>query len=185
MTAQDLITSLRFRLNDTEQKQYSNYELLDALNGVLSLINIALCNISNDLITSVVTLDTSSGSASLPNDYQGVIKVVDPNNNELIPKTNEDSTANWVYDIIGGSIYANQPTIALYYKKSFVPVVLTDVLPVPDLFRELLKRYTVIYLSNQESNQDASLFEPMVKQVYLLVAGRDKSKLYRQLPFYV
>lgn len=187
MLASDIITSLRYELGDMQGYTISDYVLLNCINAIQRLINVELCNTTSDLILSVEELDTSSGSADLPTDYQGIIKLLNASNRELWPNTDlgADDPLKTYY-IQDSKLYTDASPVTLYYKKSFPALTSTaDNIPLPDLFFEVIKKYTKIYYQGQETAGDATILQPLAKDVYKLVASRNKTRLWRKLPFTV
>jgi hypothetical protein len=187
MLVQDVLLGIRYELGDMQQEVYSDHILLNALNSISRMVNIHLCNISNDLVTTSAILDTSvTGYAPLPSDYQGVTSVQDKQMSYLIPRTDEPDSDIYTYKIWNSNLYAVNTPITVIYKKSFPTLVnMTDTIPFPILFTELLKKYTKIYLQNQETSADSTIMEPMADEVFHLVAGRNYTKLWRKMPFYL
>lgn len=187
MLVQDVLLGVRYELGDIQGFVYSDYVLLNALNSILRMINIDLCNMSSDLVIASATLDTSiTGYAPLPSNYQGVKQVLDVAGNPLDPRTDELSSDIYTYKIWANNLYAVNSPITFYYKSAFPTLVnMTDVVPLPVMFTEILKKYIKIYTQNQETAADATIMQPLTTDLMKLVAGRDKTKLWRKMPFYV
>lgn len=183
MLASDVLNSLRFDIDDQGQTKYSQYQLLDKMNTALRMINVQLCNLSSSLVTKSAGLSMTNGSAPLPDDFQAPLKVQGLSN-ELFPTT--DDVDSFTYRIIGNLLYANQD-VTLEYKCSFPALtfddnmkIVTDLLPLPDNFFDLLKQIIKDLLGGTLQDTITTYVQ---QQVFNLVSGRERTKLVRKKLF--
>jgi hypothetical protein len=183
MLASDVLNSLRFDIGDQGRTQYSQYQLLDKLNTALRMVNAQLCNMSSSLVTNSEDLTMTDGSAPLPDDFQSPLKV-QGTNYELLPTTGPID--DFHYRILGDSLYSNQD-VTLEYTCSFPSLtldggvdIITDLLPLPDNFFDLLKQIIKDLLAG--SLQD-TITTYVQQAVFNLAANRERTKLVRKKLF--
>jgi hypothetical protein len=179
MTAQQLFLSLRFILNDMERSRFSDYQLTESVNSVLSIINNALAKSNSELITEETDLTLVSGVVDLPVDFQSMVNVFAGTNLLSYQSKSSDSSSN-TYRIRGNKIYSTNETLTIHYKKTFLPIDTDDLsvsLPVPDYFSELLKKYTVIIMQGGISKTETPIVQQISDDVYKLTAGREYSAI--------
>lgn len=182
------ILDIRYAIGDMAGDTYSPYQIVNAINTVLRQINKALSNITSDLTKKRVTLTLVDGVADLPDDFQSISRITDGSFIPLTPRTTEDDTAKFLYEILDNQIYSNSDTIILTYKRYFTEIAaddLTAILPVPDFFKDLLTTYTKVMLQGGVSNSDSTILPTIENAVMSLVAGRDKTRIYTKMPFNV
>lgn len=183
-----LILDIRYAVGDMTGDIYSPYSIVNAINTVLRQVNKSLSNITSDLTKKRVTLTLVDSVVDLPDDFQSISRITDGSFIPLTPRTNEDDTVKFLYEILDNQIYSNSDTIILTYKKYFLEVLpddLTVILPVPDFFKDLLTTYAKVTLQGDVSSSDATILPTIEEAVMSLVAGRDKSRLYTKMPFHV
>lgn len=173
MNVDEFVVSLRYDLQDADGTKYSDYQVLDALNKILRLVNQQLCNMSSDLIKVKTDLTLTSGNVSLPADFQAETRVL-VSTVILIPRTTEDTTDTATYEIYDGKLYANQTTVTLTYKKSFsdITAISATALPLPNMFVNLL----IDLIKQKLSGAVDAVLTPIISQeLYKLVAKRGKA----------
>lgn len=184
MLASDLLSELRLDLGDPAGTTYSDYQLMNSLNSVLRLVNISLQNISSSLIKKATTLTLTGGTAPLPDGFLSIYDVA-AGSQSLLPQTGSLDLDDYTYRIIGNQIYANYDALNIIYLSVFTIVQTTDVLPVPDVFAELLKRYTKVFLAGGIDTSTATILPTIQSETYMLVASRERTKIVRKPSFYV
>jgi hypothetical protein len=185
MTAQEILLQLRYQLGDTERVTFSDYQLLDALNSVLTLINNALSVQGSNLIEKQVTLTLTDGEIDLPSDFQSVVTVQNTSQTGLNVASKNELLTQYNYRIRGNTIYSLNEQLILVYKQSFDAVGEEDDLPLPNYFSELIKKYAVMVLKGTIDRSDAQAYQVIANDVYKLTAGREYGALDMQVPFYV
>lgn len=172
MNTADLLVSLRYKL---PREQFSEYQIVDALNYVMNEINLALNSITSSLTTKSAILTLTANEADLPTDLESIIYVKDK---VSIPIT--DELTAYTYQIIGNKIKCEGDTVTIYYRKS-LPVYEWDsaitptTIDLPVSFDNMIKDSIVNLLTNQ----------PMELQLATLklVANRDGKKRPQSLIF--
>ena len=164
---------------DNAGVKYSDYNLIAALNSVLSIVYNTLSSSSNDLLTEETTLTLTDGKAALPEDFLSVVNVRG-GNYVLTPQSKSKDVDEYTYRIRGNYIYSANSTIQLTYKPYFVEVeyyTMDDEMVLPNYFSELLKKYSVITLVGGINKQDSTIVQQVTDDVYKLTSGREYSGL--------
>ena len=181
MTPMQLFSKIRMapEINDNAQVKYSDYQLTDALNSVLSIVFNTLSSSSNDLLTEETTITLTDGKAALPEDFLSVVNVRG-GDYVLAPQSKSKDVDEYTYRIRGNYIYSANSTITLTYKPYFVEVeyhTMDDDMVLPNYFSELLKKYSVITLVGGINKQDSTIVQQVTDDVYKLTSGREYSGL--------
>ena len=181
MTPNDVFSRVRMapEINDNAAVKYSDYNLIAALNSVLSIVYNTLSSSSNDLLTQETTLTLTDGKAALPDDFLSVVNVRG-GNYVLTPQSKSKDVDEYTYRIRGNYIYSANSTITLTYKPYFVEVeynTMDDEMVLPNYFSELLKKYSVITLVGGINKQDSTIVQQVTDDVYKLTSGREYSGL--------
>ena len=179
MTPIDVFARVRMapEINDNAAVKYSDYNLIAALNSVLSIVYNTLSSSSNDLLTQEKTLTLTDGVAVLPDDFLSVVNVR-ANDKVLKPQSKSNDVDEYSYRIRGNNIYSKNDSILLDYKPYFVEVeydTIDTALILPNYFSELLKKYTVITLVGGINKQDSTIVSQVTQDVYKLTSGREYS----------
>ncbi len=187
MTPQQLFSKIRMapEINDNAQVKYSDYQLTDALNTVLSIVFNTLSQSSNELLTSEKVLTLTGGVCALPDDFLSVVNVF-AGNSILKQQSKSLDVDSYTYRIRGNSIYSANDVLTLVYKPYFVEVddtMLTAALPLPNYFSELLKKYAIISLQGGINKADTSIVQQITDDVYKLTSGREYSGIDIQPSF--
>ena len=181
MTPIDVFARVRMapEINDNAAVKYSDYNLIAALNSVLSIVYNTLSSSSNDLLTEETTLTLTDGAAALPDDFLSVVNVRG-GDYILTPQSKSKDVDEYTYRIRGNYIYSANSTITLTYKPYFVEVeyhTMDDEMVLPNYFSELLKKYSVITLTGGINKQDSTIVQQVTEDVYKLTSGREYSGL--------
>jgi len=187
MTPQQLFSKIRMspEINDNAQVKYSDYQLTDALNTVLSIVFNTLSQSSNELLTSEKDLTLTDGVSSLPADFLSVVNVF-AGTKKIDQQSKSLAVDAYTYRIRGNSIYSANDVLTLVYKPYFVEVddsTLTADLPLPNYFSELLKKYAIISLQGGINKTDTTIVAQISDDVYKLTAGREYGSLEIQQSF--
>ena len=179
MTPNDVFSRVRMapEINDNAAVKYSDYNLIAALNSVLSIVYNTLSSSSNDLLTEETTLTLTDGVAALPDDFLSVVNVRG-GDYVLAPQSKSKDVDEYTYRIRGNNIYSTNSTLKLTYKPYFVEVTydtMETALILPNYFSELLKKYTVITLVGGINKQDSTIVSQVTEDVYKLTSGREYS----------
>lgn len=179
MILQDQLLDIRYAVGDMPGDVYSDYQIVNALNTVIRQVNAQLCNMTSDLIKTRTTLTLVDGAVDLPADFQSMVKLTGANNSILRPRTIEADTDTYTFEILNNQIVANQDTVTLTYKRSFVELdgTLSTTMPLPDFFKDVLTMYTKVMLQGSISQGDGSILPPLEQKVITLVSGRDKKQM--------
>jgi hypothetical protein len=166
-------------INDNGQQKYSNYQIAEAVNTVLSIVFNALSQSNNELITEEIDLTLTDGATDLPEAFLSVVNIFSPLG-KLTQQSKSKEVDNKTYRIRKNKIYSANDTLHLVYKPYFVeidPTDLTSELPVPNYFSELLKKYAIMALQGGINKADASIVQQITDDVYRLTAGREYSEI--------
>ena len=187
MTPQQLFSKIRMapEINDNAQVKYSDYQLTDALNSVLSIVFNTLSQSSNELLTAEKELTLVDGVCDLPDDFLSVVNVF-AGNNILKQQSKSQDVDMHTYRIRGNNIYSANDVLTLDYKPYFIEIddtTLVNELPPPNYFSELLKKYAVMSLQGGINKADTTIVAQITADVYKLTAGREYSGLEVQPSF--
>ena len=179
MTPRDIFSRIRMapEIADNAGVKYSDYNLIAALNSVLSIVYNTLSSSSNDLLTEETILTLTDGKAALPEDFLSVVNVRG-GNYVLTPQSKSNDVDEYTYRIRGNYIYSANSTIMLTYKPYFIEVeyyTMDDEMVLPNYFSELLKKYSVITLVGGINKQDSTIVQQVTDDVYKLTSGREYS----------
>ena len=180
MIVAEFLFSLRVDINDTLKTQYSDFDLMNSLNSVLKIVNNTLVKRKSDLIAKSATIPMISGIGDLPNDFIAVITVKTSGNQELYP---HKSIGEGGYKITAYNIYASGDSIGITYRYAFPKLIISDEIPLPDWFSELLKKYIMMLVSNQVNKFDVSFSQMIESDVASIVSGREYTLIERDMPF--
>ena len=164
---------------DNAGVKYSDYNLIAALNSVLSIVYNTLSSSSNDLLTEETTITLTDGKAALPEDFLSVVNVRG-GNYVLTPQSKSNDVDEYSYRIRGNYIYSANSTLKMTYKPYFVEVTYDTMemdLILPNYFSELLKKYVVIVLQGGINKNDSTIVQQVTDDVYKLTAGREFSRI--------
>ena len=189
MTAQELFAKIRMtpEINDNSQVVYSDYQICEAVNTVLSIVFNTLSTSNNELLTEEAELTLTDGVAPLPTDFLSVVNVFGPLG-KLTQQSKSLAVDDKTYRIRKDSIYSANDSIELHYKPYFVEIDasnLTVTIPVPNYFSEMLKKYVIVALQGGMNNADASVVQQITNDVYRLTAGREYNEIPIQQTFKV
>lgn len=189
MTAQELFSKIRMtpEINDNEHTKYSNYQVAEALNTVLSIVFNALSQSNNELITEEIDLILIEGVANLPTDFLSVVNVFSANG-KLTQQSKSKEVDQYTYRIRKNKIYSANESIRLDYKPYFISIIpdnLVVELPVPNYFSELLKKYAIMALQGGINKADTTVVQQITDDVYRLTAGREYNAIEMFPTFYV
>lgn len=175
MIVSEFFHSVRFDLGDQHKASYSDYDLLDALNSILKIVNNSLIKLKSNLIVRDATLTVANGVADLPVDFISPI-YINSTTEELSPAKPLDQGG---YLIIGDTIHAQDGVITMIYRQAFPQVGLTDDLPVPDWFTELLKKFLVIIVKKEMSKTDSAFQSRVESDISSILSGREYHNIER------
>jgi hypothetical protein len=185
MTNADLFLELRQELGDMGNV-YSYFDITRAINFVYRIINNFLPRTSPD-VKATTTLTITDGSATLPTDL-AAIQSVWSGTVELYPNIGQETLDYMHYEVRGSTLYTGASgSLTLYYKKQFTAVTPADPptgdCPLPDMFAPYIVKYAKMYL--QGASQADVIIPSIEKDVKILGAVRDKSKIVPRMSFYV
>ena len=181
MTPKDIFVRVRMapEINDNAEVKYSDYNLIAALNSVLSIVYNTLSSSSNDLLTQETELTLTDGKAALPSDFLSVVNVT-AGNYVLKPQSKSNDVDEYSYRIRGNYLYSGNSTVTLEYKPYFTDIDYDTTgteLILPNYFSELLKKYVVIVLHGGINKNDSTIVQQVTDDVYKLTAGREYSRI--------
>lgn len=168
MTVGELITAVRYDLNDTQKIEYSDAELIEYINRAQEWINQELIELGSHLVVKKASLELTNSTAPLPADFVKEYAVVARGNVlESIPPS--DALRDYTYKIYGSRIEAKADTVDLYYFYAFPKYAsANDVIVLPDVLMNILKYLTVLLAKNRievPAKLEASLIQDLRKKL--------------------
>ena len=185
MTAKDVFRQVRMapEISDNAEVKYSDYQLIAALNSVLSMVYNSLATYNSTAINKLAIVELESGIGDLPADFLSMVSVTNGAGNYLEPAGKSQVIDPEHYRIIGRQIYSANSRLTLEYKSWFTDIVwdtVDDELSLPPYFGELLRKYTVLVLTGAANDKDAPIVSQVAAEVKILTAGRDLSMVVDQ-----
>ena len=169
MLVSDVLLSLRFNLNDTKSVEFSDSELIEAINSTIRYINTALVNINSSIVQKKMTITPTNGSAKLPDDFIAVTSIEDEN----IEQSD--------FRIIGDTIYTDSTINMVYYYALSKVKVKTDTIQLPVNFFEPLIRFSEAIIT-KSMGRDA-MTQLVYDEVSKATIGREYAYIEREIPF--
>ena len=166
-------------INDNAAVKYSNYQLIAALNSVLSIVYNTVASSSSSILNVVETVRMRNGRGELPEDFLQAVMITS-GGRTLTPQTKSNDVDQYTYKIRGNYIYSANDVIEIEYKPYFDDVTydaIDDDLEIPKYFQELIRKYMVIVLVGGVPNADASIVTMIQSDVMNLTAGREYTAL--------
>ena len=149
-----LVTSMRFALHDMQGQQYSDHELIEAINHASALIYQRLGERFSHVALKRTVLIMNNGEARLPSDFHSVYKVSvegehrDPATLKVCPVQ---------YRIAADTFYAPGDAYVLeYYRTAPVIVDKTEVIDAPDSLRPFLETAALAVLAGNAEGVEAA-----------------------------
>ena len=181
MTPKQLFARVRMapEINDNAATKYSNYQLIAALNSVLSIVYNTVASSSSSILNVVETVRMRNGRGELPEDFLQAVMITS-NGRTLAPQTKSNDVDQYTYKIRGNYIYSANDVIEIEYKPYFDDITydaIDDDLEIPKYFQELIRKYMVIVLVGGIPNADASIVSMIQSDVMNLTAGREYTAL--------
>lgn len=182
MTVAQLVYKARVRLGDPNKTMISDYSLVEALKGVLTLIGTALATMTSTLLIHEVDIALTEGSGDLPVDFQSIVSVETGWLHAPMAIKNE-KLRRGSYKILNNRIYANADSLSVQYKRFLQVGGMEDSIALPENFNELIIKYIKIVLADGMAQSDAALLSLISPEVYRLAAGRERTELRQRLIF--
>ncbi|WP_301963027.1 hypothetical protein [uncultured Megasphaera sp.] len=205
MKAKDIINLVRYQLKDNNAVQYSDYDVMQALNSCLRYINQYYIN--SDFLEQVVyyredeinaqideanqTADTPVAHVSmkltgvdLPDDFLSLVRVVrECDGVDMHPCQAIKTPWPREYKILQNKIYAGVKDIAVMYNIELKAVSsVDDTINLPGVFRDALAKLTCTILANNpDTDTMQSAFEDVLRSIVPL---RRYSNMRKKMPFY-
>lgn len=182
MTPKDIFRQVRMsaEIADNAEVKYSDYQMVAALNSVLSMVYNALSSQNSSILTKEDTLELDDYEADLPSDFLSMVAVFDASGNPLVISGKSAAISAGTYRIMGNKIYSLNSSLIIQYKSWFDAVeydTVEDDLELPAYFGELLRKYAVIVLTGGISKADTPIVELVESDVRRLTAGRDYNSI--------
>jgi hypothetical protein len=146
VTVNEIISRARERVNDDQAVGYENTEWIQYINGAIDWLSNLLVSIKYELMVDEFVC---SGSVSLPSDYISMV------GKEPVYFKN-------------GTVYGydSNPITIRYWKSMPHISLVTETIPFPDIFNDLIIQIVSIYALNAHEfdvSQDLKLLEEKVK----------------------
>lgn len=204
--ANKLIARIRYKSKDFNATEYSDYDIMQAVNESLRYINQCYAVKSADFLEKrfdivqatmnqeiaeynetaseedkLPLIDLAVTGAELPEDFMSVMQVTNGRQRlHYVPTYAAPKYGE--YKISDGKVYANTD-IVLWYRKKLLPVNSEqDSIDLPDIFFDPLAKIAGMVLANAENDILLKTVEDAVKAV---VSGRKFSNMRRKMPFKV
>ena len=182
MTIKQLFAKVRMdaNINDLAAVRFSDYQMIMALNAVLSLIYQTVGTMSSTILNKNVTIKMKNGKGQLPDDFLQAVLVCDGSGSPLRACTKTEGIGSGSYRISGNVIRSDNTEIDLEYKPFFEELEYSDIeddLPTPNLFNEYLRKYMVTILLSGTPQGDAEMIAKLTGDVKAIVANRDFASL--------
>lgn len=205
MKAKDIINLVRYQLKDNNAVQYSDYDVMQALNSCLRYMNQYYIN--SDFLEQVVyyredeinaQIDKANQSADtpvahvsmkltgvdLPDDFLSLVRVVrECDGVDMHPCKAIKTPWPREYKILQNKIYAGVKDIAVMYNIELKAVSsIDDSINLPSVFRDALAKLTCTILANNpDTDTMQSAFEDVLRSIVPL---RRYSNMRKKMPFY-
>lgn len=205
MKAKDIINLVRYQLKDNNAVQYSDYDVMQALNACLRYINQYYIN--SDFLEQVVyyredeinaQIDEANQTANtpvahvsmkltgveLPEDFLSLVRVVrECDGVDMHPCQAIKTPWPREYKILQNKIYAGVKDIAVMYNIELKAVSsVDDTINLPGVFRDALAKLTCTILANNpDTDTMQSAFEDVLRSIVPL---RRYSNMRKKMPFY-
>lgn len=181
MTPKQLFARVRMapEINDNAAVKYSNYQLIAALNSVLSIVYNTVASSSSSILNKIESVKLRDGRGELPEDFRQAVMITS-GGRTLTPTTKSNDADQYGYKIRGNYIYSANETVEIEYKPYFDDITydaIDDDLEIPKYFQELIRKYMVIVLVGGVPNADASIVSMIQSDVMALTAGREYTAL--------
>ena len=182
MNIKQLFAKVRMdaNINDLAAVKYSDYQMIMALNAVLSLIYQTVGTMSSTILNKTATIKMKNKKGTLPEDFLQAVLVCDGSGYPLRAATKTEDISTGTYRISGDIIRSDNTEIDLEYKPFFEELEYSDIeddLDVPALFNEYLRKYMVTILLSGTPQGDAEMIAKLTGDVKAIVANRDFASL--------
>lgn len=176
MTPKGIFARVRMEpaVNDVNKTKFSDYQLLNALNTVISIIYNAVSTSSSGILNQTIDLKVRKNKTELPENFLSMVNIYDDAGNVLYPATKSEDISQNNYRIVGTTLFTGAESVTIEYKPLFEEITyddLEDDLSLPEIFRDMVRTYMVLRLTN-----DASANEQLAgisESVYRILADRD------------
>lgn len=182
MTIKQLFAKVRMdaNINDLAAVRFSDYQMIMALNAVLSIIYQTVATMNSTIFNKNVIIKLKNNKGQLPEDFLQAVLVCDGSGAPLRPVAKTEDISIGTYRISGDTIRSGNAEIDLEYKPFFEELEYSDIeddLEVPPLFNEYLRKYMVTVLLSGTPQGDADMIAKLTGDVKAIVANRDFASL--------
>lgn len=182
MTIKQLFAKVRMDANisDLAAVKFSDYQMIMALNAVLSIIYQTVATMSSTILNKNISIKMKNGKGELPEDFLQAVLVCDGSGTPLRAASKTENISTGTYRISGDIIRSDNTEIDLEYKPYFEELEYSDLendLEVPPLFNEYLRKYMVTVLLSGTPQGDAEMIAKLTSDVKNIVANRDFASL--------
>ncbi|MGE1061197.1 hypothetical protein NXG27_00905 [Megasphaera paucivorans] len=207
ISVKELMKLIRYKTKDNNAVQFSDYDIIQALNECIRYVNqyYALANsdflekavhIREDTInaqidadnvannTSVPHIDMRMTGINLPDDFIDIVAIERTwNRVQLEPCQSIRDPLPHQYKIVGGKLYAGVKDLDMVYNAAIAGVKTeTDNVNIPDIFKDALCKISCTILAN---NPNGDTMAQAVEDVLSNIVPRRKyTNAHRQMPFY-
>ena len=169
MTPKQLLTRVRTKLGDHQKVLYSDYQLVNAYNDSLALIENDLTSRYNQYLLRKTTITVEDGQATLPEDFVSVYEI-------NLPRSTRAFDSG--YEIIDNTLYYPEDgEYTLVYYHQVTPITdIDDPSPLPPIFDTLIENL-ILNQFGQNNN-----LETIISNLRYTLANGTHNKLDVQVP---
>lgn len=194
--ANKILRLVRKKLKDNNEVQYSDYDVIDALNECIRYLNMNYALKNSDFLEKIkkyrqdeLGVNFASEGAELPEDFVSLVSVIRARDGyqlspvpagESVDKHNRETFGG--YKVFAGRIYCGAD-FDLAYRTEIAQVsnVETDAIALPNVFIDLIVKVSCMIL---QGNADTDvMMREISKLADSIVPARRYSNMKRRMPF--
>lgn len=188
MLVKDILSQIRYAINDTDKIEFSDTELLNYVNQAQDYIsNVAINNGFKGLLKET-DLTLTDGKVALPDDFVREYSVT--NGMFILKSVPPDAEVDeYSYKIVGNLLFSKNENLKLYYFYMYPPYVsVNDELVIPNIFLNLLREiatYLALNRVNINTNFEVQLAQFFESRLLQVINNYGNSYIERPMPFVV
>lgn len=161
--AKDIIRAIRFKADDNNETKFSDYDIINAINEVLDLMNNSLALLNSDFLEKKKVYETQDADEvekgfRLPYDFVTLVGITENKHGlKLRPCSVEDKPRWHQYKIIGEKIYTKVLSFTIYYRCRIEDITSEkDTIMLPMAFKRPIVNLSLLVLTKAKTElQDA------------------------------
>ena len=187
MTVDELLSLVRYQINDVDKVEYTDNELIAYLNEALRFLSAELINVNSSILLKEADLSLTNGHTVLPSDFVKEEAVLDTSGKILKSVPAQATVDSTSYKIVGDTIYSENDAITLIYYAPYPSVsASTDPVPGKDYMTNFLTEVVAfLALNRNEFNTsiEQALSERFGTQVLRIANSVGISNYERSIPW--